>query len=158
MENEKIGKNPAARIACSREDNGRVRFLPGEEKSSLRGAIAKRTPQHVPAFDLSLHSGMKASEQFSLKWLQIDWHLRILTLPRTKNGKSRYIPLNAVPMEALRILKEQHRRQSPHSPWVFLNEEGGRLRCHRDWFEPALKESGVQDYSIATGIRLHLDS
>jgi len=72
MENEKIGKNPAARIARSREDNRRVRFLPGEEESSLRGAIAKRTPQHVPAFDLSLHSGMRASEQFSLKWLQIE--------------------------------------------------------------------------------------
>jgi len=30
---------------------------------------------------------------------------------------------------------------------VFLNEQGERLRAHRDWFEPALKESGVQDYS-----------
>ena len=55
--------------------------------------------------------------------------------------------MNAVAMEALRILKEQNALPSQDSPWVFLNEQGARLRSHRDWFEPALKESGVQDYS-----------
>jgi len=65
MENKKIKKNPAARIARHKEDNGRVRFLCPEEETSLRGAIASRTPQHVPAFDLSLHSGMRSSEQFA---------------------------------------------------------------------------------------------
>ena len=147
IENEKIDKNPATHIARSKEDNGRNRFLSREEESNLRRAIAKRTPRHIPAFDLSLHSGMRASEQFSLRWPQVDWHRCILTLPPTKNGKSRHISMNAVAMEALRILKEQNAQQSQDSPWVFLNEQGGRLRSHRDWFEPALKESGVQDYS-----------
>jgi site-specific recombinase XerD len=43
----------------------------------------------------------------------------------------------------LRKLKERH----PDSPWIFVNEDGEKLRGHRDWFEPALKESGVHDYS-----------
>ena len=90
---------------------------------------------------------MRSSEQFSLRWPQIDTDHCILFLPKTKNGKSRHVPLNAVAMEALRILKQRHDDLSPHSPWVFLNESGEQLRGHRDWFEPALQDSGVPDYS-----------
>jgi site-specific recombinase XerD len=147
IENEKIEKNPAARIGRTQEDNGRVRWLSGKEDSRLRWAIEQRTPQHVPAFDLSVHTGMRASEQFSLRWPQIDWDRCILTLTRTKNGKPRHIPLNAVAVRALRTLKRQQEEQNADSPWVFLNQHGEKLRGHREWFEPALKDSGVHDYS-----------
>ena len=50
-------------------------------------------------------------------------------------------------MEALRTLKQLHHELNPDSPWVFLNEDGEKVRGHRDWFEPALKNSGVSDYS-----------
>jgi hypothetical protein len=60
------------RIGRTQEDNGRIRWLSEEEQSKLRNAIAARTPQHVPAFDLSVHTGMRTSEQFSLGWPQID--------------------------------------------------------------------------------------
>jgi len=33
------------------------------------------------------------------------------------------------------------------SPWAFLNQNGEKLRGHRERFEPALKASGVHDYS-----------
>ena len=147
IENEKIEKNPAARIGRTKEDNGRVRWLSEPEEAELRAAIARRTPHHVPAFLLSVHTGLRASEQFSLQWLQIDWQHRILSLPRTKNGNPRHIPLNVIAMEALRNLKKHHDDKNPDSPWVFLNEDGEKLRGHRDWFEPALKDSGVLDYS-----------
>ena len=42
MQNEKIDKNPAARIVRTKEDNGRIRFLSGDEEEKLRSAIAKR--------------------------------------------------------------------------------------------------------------------
>src|SRR5664279_1015473 len=147
MENDKVEKNPAGRIGRTKEDNGRVRWLSEREDTQLHDAISKRIPQHVPAFDLSLNTGMRSSEQFSLRWPQIDTDHCILFLPKTKNGKSRHVPLNAVAMEALRILKQRHDDLSPHSPWVFLNESGEQLRGHRDWFEPALQDSGVPDYS-----------
>ncbi len=143
MQNEKIDKNPAARIARTKENNGRIRFLSAEEEKKLRAVIAERYPMHVPAFDLSIHTGMRSSEQFSLQWTQIDWDRRFLTLPRTKNGKPRHVPLNAVALAALQTLKKDH----PNSPWVFVNEGDEKLRGHRDWFEPALKESRVLDYS-----------
>ena len=147
IENEKIEKNPAARIGRTKEDNGHVRWLSEREEARLRAAIAHRTPQHLPAFLLSVHTGVRASEQFSLRWSQIDWQRRILSLPRTKNGNPRHIPLNMIAMEAVRNLKKHHEDENPDSPWVFLNEDGEKLRGHRAWFEPALKESGVPDYS-----------
>jgi len=52
---------------------GRVRSLSEKEESKLREAIEQRTPQHAPAFDLSIHTGIRSSEQFSLRWPQIDW-------------------------------------------------------------------------------------
>jgi integrase len=131
----------------SERRNGRVRWLSEEEESKVREAIAQRAPRHVPAFDLSIHTGVRASEQFSLRWPQIDSDRRVLTLPRTKNGKPRHVPLNVIAMEALRTLKPQHEELNPDSPWVFLNQDGEKLRGHRDWFGPALKESGVPDYS-----------
>lgn len=90
---------------------------------------------------------MRASERFSLRWPQIDSDRCILTLERTTNGKLRHIPLNAVAIEALRILKQQHEEQNPDLPWVFLNEHGEKLRGNRDWFEPALKDAGIHEYS-----------
>jgi hypothetical protein len=40
----------------------------------------------------------------------------MLALPRTKNRKSRHIPLNAIAMEALWILRQRHAEQSADSP------------------------------------------
>ena len=53
--------------------------------------------------EFGLNTGMRSGEQFSLRWPQIDTDRCSLFLPKSKNGKSRHIPLNAVAMEALRI-------------------------------------------------------
>ena len=147
IENEKIEKNTAARIGRTRENNGRVRWLSDEEEVELRKAIQRVSPQHVPAFDLSVHTGMRAGEQFSLRWSQVDWDRRVLELPRTKNGSWRHVPLNAVAMRALAQLKKHRDEVSPDSPWVHFNGDDEKLRSYRDWFEPALKESGIAAYS-----------
>jgi site-specific recombinase XerD len=50
--------------------------------------------------------------------------------------------LNTVALAALQTLKERNGK----FPWVFVNADGEKLRGLRDWFDPALAESGVQDY------------
>ena len=117
---------------------------PTHEEAKLRAAIERGNPDHVPAFDLSVHTGMRSGEQFSLQWSQVDWERRIVILPRTKNGNSRHVPLNAV---ALRQIKKRHDEIQPESPWVHLNGDKAKLRGHRDWFEPALINSGLVEYS-----------
>jgi integrase len=147
IENEKVDKNPAARIGRTRQDNGRVRWLSDEEEMKIREALERLSPQYAPAFDLSVHTGTRAGEQFSMQWSQVDWDRCLLLLPRTKNGGSRHVPLNAVALRALKQLKRRHGEISPNALWVHLNENGEKLRGHRNWFERALKDAGVSSYS-----------
>lgn len=56
--------------------NGKQRmcaFLLAPEEKKIREVILKRYPQHLPAFDLSIHTGMRAGEQFDLKWSQVSF-------------------------------------------------------------------------------------
>jgi integrase len=145
LDNEKVEKNPASRIRRKAEDNGRVRFLDKREESAIRKVLMEKCPQHVPAFDLSIHTGARAGEQFGLRWDRVDLKQKFVQLPnkRTESGKWRFVPLNAIALAALKELRERN----PTSPWVFVNRKGEKLRGQRDWFEPAVKTSGVKDYT-----------
>ena len=65
MDNEKIDKNPAARIRRKTENNGRVRFLDADEEQKLREAISPREGgRYVAAFDLSIVPGCVPASSF----------------------------------------------------------------------------------------------
>jgi integrase len=49
---------------------------------------------------------MRAGEQFGLTWSNVSLEQRMISLPRTKTGKARHIPLNAVTLQALKERKE----------------------------------------------------
>jgi len=86
---------------------------------------------------------MRAGEQWGLEWSADSLARKSITLHKTKPGKTRHLPLNAV---ALAALKELHEGKSPHGP-VFLNTERDPLRSSRDWFEPAVERAGLKDYT-----------
>jgi len=65
-------------------------------------------------------------------------------LPKTKNGKSRHIPLNAVALAALKTL--QNRSLNGDGP-VFVNIQREVLRGYKHWFDPAVEESGLKDFT-----------
>lgn len=56
---------------------------------------------------------MRLSEQYGLKWSAIDWKIKSATIPLSKSGKVRRVPLSD---EVLTIL----RAQFSESPYVFL--------------------------------------
>lgn len=84
IDNEKIDRNPAARIRRKTEGGGRVRFLSDAEEVRLRAAIRRRFPEFLPHFLLSVHSGMRMSEQYGLDWSQIDFERRQIHLPKPR--------------------------------------------------------------------------
>jgi integrase len=86
MDNEKIERNPAAHIRRKTEGNGRVRFLSDGEEKRLCAAIKGRFPEFLPHFLLSLHTGMRMSEQYELHWNQVDFERRQLHLLKTKKA------------------------------------------------------------------------
>jgi integrase len=57
--------------------------------------------EFLPHFLLSLHTGMRMSEQYWLHWNQVDLERRQLHPSKTKNGDPPVIPLNPVVLAAL---------------------------------------------------------
>ncbi len=131
VDNDKIERNPAARIKRKAENNGKVRFLTHDEEARLRAAIVDgcRNPtMYLAALDIALMTGMRMSEQFGLKWSQVDLDMRMLHLSVTKNGKPHTVQLNAVALAAFETL----RSLSKGSQFVFpqLTAQRSRQRVH----------------------------
>jgi integrase len=159
MENGKVQTNPAKLLKHKHEDNGRVRFLNqfspskteleylracADEESRLRAVILKNYPEHMPELEIALHTGMRPSEQYALVWSRVDLLRKLITIAKSKNGKTRHIPINTVALCAFKTL--QQRSLSPVGP-VFVSIHGEPLHGYKHWFDPAVKEAGIQDFT-----------
>lgn len=143
VDNEKILSNPVSKIKKKTENNGGTRFLSDDEEEILLRYIRKHYPEHIPAFLISVHTGIRAGEQFRMQWQDVDFNRRILTIPRTKNGDTRYVDLNETATTALRWLYQRRTKL----PWVFLNSQGEQLRSQRDWFDRVLAATKLPNYT-----------
>lgn len=92
LRNGKVTGNPARLVRLRHENNGRIRFLTDDEEKRIRKAITKQFPEHLPELTISLGTGMRLSEQYSLTWEQIDFARKEINLEQTKNGSARTIP------------------------------------------------------------------
>ncbi len=133
----KAVENPASLVRLKKEDNIRVRFLEPEEETALRAAIRDICPEHEPEFDLALYTGMRLSEQYGLRWAEVDLQRNRITLTHTKSGQRQYVRLNAAARAALERLRD-----------------GGEFVCHgqdkdahRKWWETVRERAGVKDFT-----------
>jgi len=142
IRNEKVSTNPARLVRHRLENNARVRWLRPEEEQELRKYLEATDPLHLPEFDIALNTGLRLSEMYWRTWENVNLERRILTVPRSKNGEKRHVPLNSVVMAALAQLKAQDDGKG----WIFRNERGERLTGPRYWFDAAIKETKIQDF------------
>ena len=70
-------------------DNRRVRFLQPEQANSLLNVLANKSPQVHDMALLSLDTGMRKGEVFSLTWQDIDFKNEIIQIKDTKNNRNR---------------------------------------------------------------------
>jgi integrase len=143
IRNEKIKENPARLVKHRTENNARIRFLSPEEEVRIRAVIQATCPEHLPEFEIALNTGLRLSELYNLTWDTVNLPRRILTVPRSKNGEVRHVPLNTPALEAFQTL----RKRSGHSGPIFLNWRDDRLTGPRYWFEPALKKAKVRNFT-----------
>jgi integrase len=141
--NRKTESNPVKLVRRKRENNGRVRFLSAEEEIALRTVVTSRYPKHLPELDIALNTGLRRGEQYSLTWSDVDFGTKLLAVSQTKNGETRHIPLNTVALAAFGALY----RNSSGEGYVFTNRNGDRLLKGRHWFEPAVREAKLKDFS-----------
>jgi integrase len=141
MLNRKQDSNPARLVRQRKEPPGRIRFLDEEEYERLSKAIKRHFPEHLADFIVSVHTGMRLSEQYTVEWGQVSFDRRTIELTKTKNGSRRTVHLNADAIEAIKSVGHPNQKRSDV---VFPN---GREDFVTDsWFHPSLKNAEITDY------------
>jgi integrase len=109
----------------------------------LRAAFEAGCPEHMPELDLALNSGLRLGEMYGLTWENVNAPQRILTIPRSKNGETRHVPLNSAALAALTELRNRGDGTGP----VIRNPQGEPLIGPRYWFEPAVGRAKIRAFS-----------
>ncbi len=140
--NAKVSANPVRSVRPRKEPKGRYRFLSRDEYAQLHTVITNRFPEHLAEFVVSVHTGMRLSEQYSLQWRQVDLSRKRIELSDTKNTEPRTVHLNQVALDALQSIKAA--KPKPND-LVFTSSTEDYTQ--RAWFEPSLEEAGIADYT-----------
>ena len=88
---------------------------------------------------------MRMTEQYSLKWNQIDLERKQLHLGKTKNGRPRVIPLNSVAISALEELRGDHPSRVVFPSSIRAPEPS--LKGSRGWVDGVVEDARVTDYT-----------
>ena len=140
------------RVKHLEENNRRLRYLSERESQNLIDACNPCLyPKHLkppnylmPIVVCALNTGMRKEEILSLEWERnIDLVHGFILLENTKNGERREIPINQTLRDTLQNLI---RRLG--SPYVFINEEGKRLKEIKRAFHTALRRSGIKSFTF----------
>src|SRR2546426_7913520 len=113
-----VPANPVTGIPKSKESGGRIVYLPPEapgrsayEEEALRDALP---PELRPLFTLSVHTGLRWSEQAALEWRHVDMLAGSIAVGRSKNGYGRRVPMNSVVRSVLLDIGANRKR--PNDP------------------------------------------
>lgn len=85
-----------------------------------------------------LHTGLRKAEFLGLCWGHVDFKAGVLTIPRTKNGEARHVPMNASVRDIL--------ARRPRS----LNRE-------EKSFPEAARAAGIEDFRLNVRASAHRD-
>jgi integrase len=129
-----IEKSPFASVKLPTVRAGKTRFLSIEEEAQLCKAVGQPYDSWIR---LAILTGMRKSEQFGLRWADIDLERGLITLPHTKSGTVQYVHLTE---EAKAILGGLIAGNT--SVWVFPSENPDTHLDHRNFYarvyQPAL--------------------
>jgi integrase len=97
-----------------------------------------------PMVLLSLNTGLRRGEIFSLTWENVDLKRATLTVvgELAKSGKTRHVPLNA---EALGVLEEWS-KQIRSKDLIFSNRDGERLDNVKKSWENLLQDAEIENF------------
>lgn len=136
--------NPCRFVTFFPDNSARERFLTPNEARRL---IAKldTMPENLCALALKLllFTGARKSEILSARWEHINLDQRILTVPLSKSGKSRHIPLSD---EALHVITKLPRCED--TPWLFPAKKEGYLTELYPFWNALRRNLGLTDVRI----------
>jgi integrase len=125
-----------------KEENARIRFLSREEYDRLCKAIRESYPDQLPAFVVSVNTGMRLTEQYTIEWNQVDLKRRMFRLNKTKNGSARTVHLNSDVVAVLEPLQGKGQKATDR---VFPSDTADFKTS--DWFGECLKAAAITGYT-----------
>lgn len=121
-----------------KEAPGRTRYLSTDEETAL---LAKCSPTGRVAVALSIDTGLRREELFSLTWPQVDLRRGVITTTRdTKSGKQRTVPLAQRSAQAIAALPRYM-----NSAFVLWHDRGDRFLQMNKGFKAACRRAGLVD-------------
>jgi integrase len=136
--------SPLQRVRRLREPRGWVRCLTDEERPRLLAACQASHNQCLyPVVLLALSTGARKQETLRLTWRDIDLRRAQLTLPHTKNGEPRTLPLAGRALQTVQALAKVRRIDTP---LLFPRADGRAPLDLRYAFHQALREAGIADF------------
>ena len=125
----------------------------------LSGTTGLRPCTYTTLLALLAVTGMRSSEPLRLNRDDVDISRGVLTVRKSKFGKSRYIPVHESTRQSLGNYAAQRDRLCPisRSPGFFLSEHGARIsECALRWtFVKLSRQVGLRGPSDSRGPRLH---
>ncbi len=93
--------NPVKQVRKPKQARGRDRRITQAELAALQSSKLS------PIVTLAIETGMRLGELLSLEWNLINYEQRTVTLPITKNGEKRMVPLSPVAIKTLQSITGQ---------------------------------------------------
>ncbi len=139
IEWEYININPVKKVKLLKEPPGRIRYLEDYEINILLNECSKELK---PIVITALNTGMRRSELFNLKWMDVNFRDKTIIVKNSKNNESRFIPMNNAVHDTFRKL--YHREND----YVFQTKKGDPYKEVKTGFKSALKRAEIEDFKF----------
>lgn len=133
-----VKTNPAKEVKLLKEPPGRLRYLKPEEVKALFPSCS----DHIrPIIVTALNTGMRKGELQKLKWADVDFKNRKITVVEAKNNESRVVPINKTLHKELFSLSKKSKGE-----YVFSDENGLPYGDIKKSFLKALNQAKIEDF------------
>ena len=140
---EGITDNPASKVKPLQENNAKERFISKKEAKRLILAVNEsQNPNLKYIIPFLLLTGARRGEVLKAQWKDIDVNLGLWTIPTSKNGKKRIIPISDKLKELINTIPHTSKYLFP-SPKTHLPQKD----FYRSW-DHARRKAGLKDVRI----------
>lgn len=137
-------KNPCKKVQKLKTLPQRERYLSGQEVRNLLAYVNTHSSLKSNYIKLLLYTGARRNEILRAKWSDVDFEQNILTVPLSKSGKTRYIPLSFEAMEVIKNLASKGQ-----SIWLFPGKTGKTPMSYpHTYWKNILKECNIEDFRL----------
>jgi integrase len=146
------GEIPTKEVKLPKFDNRVLRFFTRQETDDLLEEIKSKSEQWYQICIISLHTGMRVGEIYSLTWGDVNLQSKIGTARDTKSsGRTRYVYFTEKVKD---ILKKLYAEQRPNE-LIFKDRIGDKIESVSDSVYRSIEKLG---YNVGVSDRKHRSS